>query len=447
MTGGSKVRLARHPLGEALHGELHARPPQELSPPLAVTHVVMTCDEEGRAGSRRHLARMFERLHRPPPREDQSHVRLDAGCFRLRWELHTEFVTWTFMRPAPASFDVAVSHALATVPSDWLQALPGLHLSGLHLLVGDSGLADMTALAQRHLHGHALIAARVAHGCADVYADFALHDDSFTRMVVASHSMLPRQLGRLVQQLLEIDTYRMVALLGVPVARGAVASIGRSEQDLAGLAREVRRCTREHESVLLDRLTRLAAQVEEQYAATQPRFSASAAYFDLVDRRLRSLRERPLATHQTIGEFIERRLGPARSTCESVARRQAALARRMSRMSDLLRTRVEVAQQEGSRALLAAMNRRQGIQLQVQTTVEGLSVAAITYYVAGLAHYAAEAAHALGWPWSADATAAAAIPMAACGVWWSLRKLHRRVRKGGLTACAVPVFRSSNPDA
>jgi uncharacterized membrane-anchored protein len=184
---------------------------------------------------------------------------------------------------------------------------------------------------------------------------------------------------------------------------------------------------RHEEPQLLDRLTKLAGQVESQYAGTHSRFSASAAYFELVDRRIADISESRLAGLQTIGEFMERRLSPARSTCAWATRRQDALSQRVSRISNLLRTRVEIEQQQSSQALLAAMNTRQGLQLKLQATVEGLSVAAITYYIVGLVSYLAKGAHAIGWPWSAESTAATAIPVVAIGVWWSLRRLHSRV--------------------
>jgi uncharacterized membrane-anchored protein len=167
--------------------------------------------------------------------------------------------------------------------------------------------------------------------------------------------------------------------------------------------------------------------VESQYAETHSRFSASAAYFQLVDRRIGDIAESRLSGLQTIGEFIERRLSPARATCEWATRRQDALSQRVSRISNLLRTRVEIEQQQSSQALLETMNTRQGLQLKLQATVEGLSVAAITYYIVGLVSYLAKAAHGIGWPWSAESTAAAAIPVVGLAVWWSLRNLQSRV--------------------
>jgi len=178
----------------------------------------------------------------------------------------------------------------------------------------------------------------------------------------------------------------------------------------------------------VDAVTIKERQVEGHHAATHSRFSASAAYFELVDRRIADIAESRLAGLQTIGEFLDRRLSPARSTCAWATRRQEALSQRVSRISNLLRTRVEIEQQQSSQALLGAMNRRQGLQLKLQATVEGLSVAAITYYIVGLVSHLARGADALGWPWSPESTAACAIPFVAVAVWWSLRRLHRKVR-------------------
>lgn len=126
-------------------------------------------------------------------------------------------------------------------------------------------------------------------------------------------------------------------------------------------------------------------------------------------------------------DFMERRLSPARSTCEWAARRQNALSERVSRVSNLLRTRVEIEQQQSSQQLLGSMNERQAMQLKLQSTVEGLSVAAITYYITGLISYLVKGAHSLGWPLSAEVTAALAIPVVAGSVWWGLRRLHHRL--------------------
>ena len=421
--------LSQHPQRGLLHNEVHARPPESLAAPLAISHIVMLIDGPGREASRAHLCALLRERHQPLPDAETTHLRLDLGTFRIRWEMHTEFVTWTFLVPLQAEgFGTREPvGAVASVPHGWLAALPGQCLCSLHLWVLPTQTFGSGSLVRHVLHEDTLVASTVADGHGEVYTDFALHADGYSRMVLLAGGMTPRRLGRLVQRLLEVETYRMAALLGLPAARDAAAELGSGERELAALADAIRTASRHAEPDLLDRLTRLAGQVESQYAATHSRFSASKAYFELVDLRIAELHESRLAGMQTIREFMDRRLSPARSTCEWAARRQEALSQRVSRMSNLLRTRVEIEQQQSSQALLATMNQRQGLQLQLQSAVEGLSVAAITYYIVGLVSYLAKGAQPLGWPLSPETTAAAAIPVVALAVWWSIQRMHQRM--------------------
>ena len=418
-----------HALRSALHNEVHARPPEAMDAPLAISHIVMLCDAAERVRSRAHLAALLRDHHLPAPDDRGTHVRSDLQGYRLRWELHTEFVTWTFSRPmGQAELRQLHPHgSTGHVPHDWLHAVPGRVLCAQHLWVlPGAQVVDGVAL-KKLLNEETLVGAGVGDGACEAYTDFAMHSDGFSRMLLFAGSAKPRQTGRLVQQLLEIETYRMAALLGLPAARAAAATLGDAEREVAELAEAVRAAGRDQEPQLLDRLTRLAAQVESHYAATHARFSASAAYFELVDRRIDDIGESAIPGLQTMREFMNRRLSPAAATCAWAVRRQAALSERVSRISSLLRTRVEIEQQQSSQDLLGAMNRRQGVQLKLQATVEGLSVAAITYYMAGLVSYLAKGAGSLGWHYSGEATAAMAIPFIAFGVWWSLRPMHARV--------------------
>ena len=251
--------LTQHPQRMALHNEIHARPPEAMEAPVSLSHVVMGCDPDQRAASWAHLASLARDHHLPPPDAASTHVRLDLGPYRVRWEMHTEFVSWTFMRKTSADHfgEQEPEPALKAVPQRWF-----------------------------------------------------------------------------------------AQLLGLPAAREASSVLASAERELAELAQSIRSATAADEPMLLDRLTRLAGEVESQHAATHSRFSASAAYFELLDKRIAEIDESRLAGMQTIGEFMNRRLTPARSTCAWSARRQDALSQRVSRISNLLRTRVEIEQQQ-----------------------------------------------------------------------------------------------------
>ncbi|MDR2299170.1 MAG: DUF3422 domain-containing protein [Comamonas sp.] len=427
----SSLLPEQHPERVQLHNEIHARPAEIIEAPLAITHIVMLTDAAQREASRAHVAALLRDHHRPLPDAATTHVLIDLGAFRLRWEQHTEFVAWTFATPMEPSSTADMREpetAINAVPQSWLRKLPGQCLSSLHLWALSESAVDAPQLVRHMLHTDTLVGSRVAGDAGSIYTDFAIHADGFSRMLLlASDELTPRRLGRLVQRLLEIETYRMAALLGLPAARKAASVLATAERELAELAHAIRAADRDAEPALLDRLTRLAGQVESEYAATHSRFSASSAYFELVERRIQELQESRVDGIQTIREFMDRRLSPARATCEWATRRQNALSERVSRVSSLLRTRVEIEQQQSSQQLLGTMNDRQGMQLKLQSTVEGLSVAAITYYITGLISYLAKGAQKLGWPWSPESTAAVAIPVVAFAVWWSLRRLHHKL--------------------
>ena len=426
------MALQQYPQRHALHNEIHARPPESMTAPSAVSHVVMLASPAERAASRAHVAELLRNQHLPMPDAASTHLRMDLGQYRLRWEMHTEFVTWTFIRPldsalAPGQLPPTASQV---VPQEWLAALPGQCLASVHVWALSSKVSNADGtdeLVKQVMQEDTLVASTVADGYAEVYTDFAIHADGFSRMLLLAGGISPRRLGRLVQQLLEIETYRMAALMGLPAAREASEVLGNAERELAELAGSIRCASRDEEPQLLDRLTRLAGQVESQHATSHSRFSASSAYFELVDKRIDDIAESRLAGLQTIREFMDRRLSPARSTCQWATRRQDALSQRVSRISNLLRTRVEIEQQQSSQALLGAMNQRQGLQLKLQSTVEGLSVAAITYYISGLVYYVARGAKTLGWPLTAETTTAMAVPVVALVVWLLLRRLHNKV--------------------
>lgn len=423
------MSLNQYPQRQALHNEIHARPPESMTAPAAVSHVVMLTSPEERLASRSHLAELLRNQHLPMPDVASTHLRTDLGQYRLRWEMHTEFVTWTFIRQLdvlPAVGQVPLT-ASQVVPQEWLAALPGQCLASVHVWALPSNAEGTDELVKRVMRDDTLVASTVADGYAEVYTDFAIHADGFSRMLLLTGGISTRRLGRLVQQLLEVETYRMAALMGLPAAREASEVLGNAERELAELAGAIRSASRDDEPQLLDRLTRLAGQVESQHAASHSRFSASSAYFELVDKRIDDIAESRLAGLQTIREFMDRRLSPARSTCQWATRRQDALSQRVSRISNLLRTRVEIEQQQSSQALLGAMNQRQGLQLKLQSTVEGLSVAAITYYISGLVYFVARGARSIGWPLTAEITTAIAVPMVVLVVWFLLKRLHNKV--------------------
>ena len=318
--------------------------------------------------------------------------------------------------------------------------IPGATLVAVHAkLVGaEAAVVPSAALLTTHFDGFAAVGALVGDGAAYAFTDFRVHADGFARCVMFDLSLTPRQAGRTLQRLFEIEAYRMLSLLALPIARGLLPRIVAVESSLAALTNSIAQDERSNDEALLHELTRLAAEVESALASSQFRFGACQAYFELVTTRIGELREDRLTGIQTIEEFMSRRFTPAVATCRTVSQRMHDLSERVAQTSALLSTRVDITRERQNQALLASMDRRAKLQLRLQQTVEGLSVAAIVYYVAGLVSYVSKALRAGGLRVEPDLAVGIAIPLVALMVVLTIRRAKQRIAKAEAARLSVP---------
>jgi uncharacterized membrane-anchored protein len=419
-----------HPLRYALSEEFHARPFADLAASVQATHLALLPSKNDKSDDREHLAALCRRFDRKPPSADANHFLQDFGAFRLKWERHTEFTTFSFFHQGATAtpFDAPVCRFL---PSDWMDALPGERLVASNLYLGrleDLEPAPGGAIGQ--FESKSLCRSQVQGGRAEVWTDFRIHDDGFTRILIVDRGLAPSQAGRLVQQALELQTYRSMALLALPLAREAGPVITRIDQSLATLTAEMQSSRGiSGEKALLDKLMALSTEIEASISATSYRFSAAAAYHALVQERLDELDETPLEDFATVKAFVERRLAPAMRTCESVAERQRSLSERATRAANLLRTSVDIALEAQNSALLTSMDKRAKLQLRLQQTVEGLSVAAITYYLVSLLGYLLKALSKPLPSLNVDLLRGICIPIVALLVWLAAQRVKRSLHK------------------
>jgi uncharacterized membrane-anchored protein len=423
---------ADHPQRIELNNEVHARPPEPLVAPTRLSYLALFCEPPQRDAGATAVRDLCARYSIAPPTDNVLHFNANLGPFRLKWERHTEFIRFMFIVDGAVA-DPFAQPAIAMVPQDWVESLPGQLIVAAHVafVAGEPGPLDPRAIGARWFNGNNPIGAAVSGGAATALTDFQIHYDGFARHLVLDHGTTPWQAGRIAQRLLEIDTYKMMALLALPVARAAGPLLTEAAQELAQITRSLVSADEAAEPGLLNSLTRLEAEIENQQSETRWRFSASNAYYELVQRRIDDLREQRIQGLQTFREFIERRLAPAMNTCRSIAARQEALSQRVGRTTRLLSTRVDLTRERQNQALLESMNRRARLQLRLQTTVEGLSVAAITYYCSALVGHATEALKIEGFHVEPDLAMGASIPIIAVLAWFGIHHLRRKVMGPG----------------
>ena len=435
-----------HALRIPLAAEIHSRPFLQLDAPEVISHLaVYGRDEAEPAASNavaQHamLAALCSHFGVAAPAAEAKYFYHDFGRVRLKWECHTEFATYTFAERHEDNLSVEQAFArmpLFQIPQQWLLSLKGKLMVAAHVVFDrSSGSAESFAQGLRRVfEGNTLVGSQVLQG-GELWTDFAIQSDGFSRFVIRDVDMRAQQAGRLVQRVLEIETYRMMALLGLPHAHHAAPVLNAIESELASLAAAMvetdERATPEgeEEQALLDQITRLAARIEKLSLENSYRFSASQAYFRLVNARIEELREVRIEGVPTVEEFMDRRLTPAMNTCQAMAGRQEALAQRIANTNSLLRTRVGIVQERQNRQILQSMNARAAQQLRLQQAIEGLSVVAISYYTIGLFSYAGKAAKAAGWIGNLDVATGLLVPFVAGAVWLGLRQMHKRMHAG-----------------
>ncbi|CAN5136270.1 DUF3422 domain-containing protein [soil metagenome] len=415
-----------HPHRLSLADEVHARPPEPLETPCRATYVAVLIDPDDRERERAHIAALCARYAVQPPAASATHFSIRIGTIRFKWERHGEFSGFTLFAPG-AGHELFGETVATLLPAGWLAGLPGTTIVAAHAeLMAAPAEPLATATLARYFGTNVVVGGEIGGGAGLAYTDFKLHADGFGRFVVCNRSLTERQAGRTLQRLFEIEAYRMMALLALPVARQLAPRIAAMESSLAELTAHIA-IEGGQDEALLQELTSLAAEIESGLSTSQFRFGACRAYHELVTTRIDELRETPLPGMQPIEEFMARRLTPAMATCATTAQRLRGLSERVAQASALLSTRVDITRERQNQALLASMDRRAKLQLRLQQTVEGLSVAAIVYYVAGLIGYLAKAGKAAGAPVQPDLLVGLAIPVVVGGVIWALRRARGKL--------------------
>jgi uncharacterized membrane-anchored protein len=423
-------QIADHPLRFELANELHARPfPVAQAPGRAAFLAIkpgQNAAGRDRAADMAHLTALLDRFAAPHPEPDATHYFGQIGKHQLKWESHTEFVTYTILGAGVADtpFDAATFQLF---PEDWLHAAPGTRVTSALIRI-DVAKDDDQIIADTDdwFVPESLAISRVLDDELVIAGDFRIDPAGHMRFAIFSRPTVgKRRIGRVVQRLCEIETYKAMSMLGLSRARSLGAPMGAIDGKLAQLIADLRGANADAEAQL-NALLDVSAELESIAAQSSFRFGATEAYETIVNQRIQVLREARFAGRQTFGEFMMRRYNPAMRTVASTQLRLKSMSDRALRAGDLLRTRVDVERSAQNQALLTSMDRRADLQLRLQHTVEGLSIVAISYYalnlvlyIAGPLQYALEI--------SKVTLAAVATPIVVVCVWAALRRIRKHL--------------------
>lgn len=437
---------ADHPQRYALHNEIHARPPIALWPNERIINQAFILD----AISRRQQLSWINRAsssfplhhgtaHNPSIRVLE--IAPEPQRILLKWEMHGEFVSVTiFSQQADtASFEsrdavlTKTGKRLESVNAQGLNELTGQRLVALDIaLESAQPYPDAYEVAKR-FSGNTVVGSVVtSNQNAQLWTDLQLDEAGFIQMILRGPAIGSRQAGRTVQRMIDAETYRMMALLALPHAKSLAEPLRSAELELARVSEKIATAQKKTtidlsvDAQLLGDVSALAAQVEGWISANGLRFTAAEAYHELVKRSLVELHETTIPGVQMLNTFMDRRFEPAMRTCKWTVRRLRDLSDRISRTTQILKTRIEFVNESQQQELLSSMDRRAKLQLRLQQTVEGLSIIVMTYYATGLLQYVAKGLKQYGVPLDPDQVGLISVPTIAIGLLWYLTVRRRK---------------------
>lgn len=390
-----ELMLRNHPQRDMAEKELQQRFFPALAAPCSICHFMLTVNAASRDAEFAALSRLASAQGRPF-QETDTDLTLSFDAILLRYERHSEFSTYSFIRQGIATEFNEPQHFLPF--NDFFQQLPGqlFRVVQLNILMASllQPTQEMDNLWQRFFASEHCISSQVANKQAQVWTDFRKHPEGGGRMLLLDFGLSPSALARLVQQLFDLGNYRKLSLLSWPLVRQSLSRLHQLEQQLSDVTQRIEQQQGSDEQLLRE-ISQMTAQTEHLIANNSARIEASAAYYQLTLDRLKSLRETSVDGMMSLQDFSERRLTPAFRTAQSVLSRQLSLSNRLGRSTELLRTRINLQLERQNTELLESMEQRARLQLSLQTAVERLSVVALSYYAVQLVDKALYSIH--GW--------------------------------------------------
>ena len=373
----------------------------------------------------------------PLMQADEKFYRIELGGFALRVERHTEFLTISFVEKGlkvqtGISKDAFCETNLPHMPFTWARNAPAALFHAIWVEVGGRPPAKMRqADMLKVLDFRAVASNNFSDASAQVHFAFDIDTAGYSRVVVFNKSIEAARMSRVVQRIVELETYRLLSLLGLSTVKAYSARLSDIEEVLKGLTNDLAKEIKKPDGQVQQLLTVLssqAADVEDIYSRTSYRLSATKAYVGILTGRLERMQLTRLSGFQGVRGFLDRRMTPAMDSCTAFSERLASLSQRINRAGALLRTQTELVIQRQNRDLLKSMDQRARHQLRLQQTVERLSIAAVTYYGVGLVGYIAVSLPIEQWGLSLSYNKSGSVPIIALAVWMAVRKVKETAK-------------------
>lgn len=413
-----------------LRGELHARSYPVFLPPARVIGQSFLREEHTVNQEKDYIKKwVASEEDAAVISEKPTSMVCQINTTKIRIDYYNEYTSYVFIDSQVNA--QSFSTITPGVDNIRLSNIPGKKLTNIRFFFKKT---EDKSIDKEYLHrffGESQIfSSSTSHNIARIWSDFIPDDQSYMNVLIDDFGLGPRRAGRLVQRIIDIENYRMMSLLTLPIAQRVLKELDKVEKKLTELVNTFpEKNSIVEEKKLLSELFNLMAQNEQMRTLTLRRFLGGKAYQSIVDERLIELECQPVAGYQTFSTFFIRRMKPAMRTCASAQTQLEELSTHLQRVTDMLSTRVNVNVEEQNQKILESVAQQSKMQLRLQQTVEGLSIVAITYYASSLLSYLYKGLEYIEVMNSHYLWTGVSIPFVFIVTWMMVRKIKAKLLK------------------
>ncbi len=418
-----------HPDRSKIYNEAHIRPFPVLSNQCEILQFTLLHEKMEQGEEYEHLNSLIKLLDGKIVSDSPRAVCFETSNLEVRWQRHVEFSSYFFLIKDCGRIPFETS-PLEVIPEEWIKNVEGILVSSLRVAIQPLTMDPTNSSSIEELFGHKeLVSCSVKHGNAYLWSDFQLKKDGCEWILIQNGDLNPWQLGRLAQRVIELETYRILALLVSPLVKELGKKLDKIDFSLLLVSDHIIRIESfEDQKLLLGKLSSLAADIEI-LRSNDYRFSASNAYFQLTLERLEEIQDEKIKGYFSVHGFLSRRILPVMRTADYTRQRISDISERISNARELLQANINLKIEEQNQTLLMDMEKRSTLQLQLQEAVEGLSIAAISYYMVSLLKLIFGGLKTAGLPINKDLATGIAVPIVIFVVWYSINKIKEHVLK------------------
>ena len=277
--------------------ELHARPYIKLNNNLRTFHFAYLITNNDEKKSWAYLDKFLGQIDfQKLPKEASKYWVAVGKDLIIRYECHTEFISLTLIYPNKIDIDdinkakLFDENFLRLLPVEFLKNFPGKHLLSSWIEMVPSNYNYKPIDIERFFYHDNFAGSNVAENGANVFMSFKSDrtnflGSGFRRVIIQNKNLRTRRTGRLLQRIVELETYQVLSLLGLPQVRTETKNLSNLEKQITEITKSVSKTAKNNLDKKairypdyqkdLNELSYVVAKIEEIDSSTNYRLSAT----------------------------------------------------------------------------------------------------------------------------------------------------------------------------